>query len=105
MKLLLKLGCWGRQKDSFMMCSAIENTILDLSKNTELNVEVAEFLDKAYNLTTKPLYNNVHTALWRVQDDFGTIGKPLFKPDFYKQIEEFCVAHAKCGLYLKLELE
>lgn len=105
MRVELILGCWGREKDNFSSCSGTKNVILDITKNTEKNVLIAEFLDKVYGLFDKPLYSNVHTALWSLQDKFSEIGKPIFPVNLFKQIEEFCILHKKCGVYLRLNVQ
>lgn len=105
MKLFLVLGCWGKEEDDFIMCPSVSNKILDLSKSSERNREIIEFLDGTYRLCDKPLYNNVHTALFGVQDKFSNVGKPVFTKIQFYRLENFCQLHAKCGLYLRLELE
>lgn len=105
MRVELILGCWGREQDNFNCCSGTTNVILDITKNTERNVLIAEFLDKVYGLFDKPLYLNVHTALWSLQDKFSDVSNPVFSKKFFKQIEEFCVAHKKCGVYLRLNIK
>lgn len=102
MKAELILGCWGREKDGFINCPGVSNIILDITKNTNRNILIAELLDKTYNLFEKPLYSNIHTAIWRLQDQFSEVGNPLFENKFFKNIEEFCVEHKKCGIYLRL---
>jgi hypothetical protein len=102
MKVELVLGCWGREQDNFYSCSGASNVILDITKNTERNILIAEFLDKVYNIFEKPLYSNVHTALWKIQDQFSEVGRPVFNDKLFKHIEEFCITHKKCGVYLKL---
>ena len=105
MKVELILGCWGREQNNFSCCSGTSNVILDITKNTEKNVAIAEFLDKVYNLFDKPLYSNAHTAIWNIQDKFSTKGKPVFQDQFFKQMEEFCILHKKCGVYLRLNMQ
>ena len=103
MKMELILGCWGRENNNFSFCSSTSNVILDLTKNTERNRNIAEFLDKMYGLFDKPLYTNIHTAVWNIQDKFSFKSNVVFPEVFFKQIEEFCVVHKRCGLYLKIE--
>jgi len=105
MKIVLILGCWGRERDGFISCSGISNEILDLTKNSSINVKIKDYLDSNFRLFDRPLYNNVHTAIWNVQDKFSEIGKPVIQKIKFKYMEEFCVDHARCGLYLRLELK
>lgn len=104
MKLLLILGCWGRKQKEFVCCPGVVNEILDLSKNSSLNIKIKNYLDTNFRMFDRPLYNNVHTAIWNVQDKFSEKGKPVIKEDMFRYIEEFCIDHAKCGLFLRLEL-
>jgi len=104
MKVILMLGCWGREDFGLKKCSGVENEILDITKNSERNVEMAQYLDSHYKLFDKPLYSNIHTAIFNLQDKFSIKGKPVFEEKFFKMIEEFCIMHRKCGLYLRLDL-
>ena len=104
MKIILTLGCWGREKDGFISCSGAENKILDLTNRTKKNIEIENMLDFTYKLFDKPLYNNIHTALWNIQEKFSDIEGQVFNKELFKLIEEFCIAHSKCGVFLKLEL-
>lgn len=105
MKITLNLGCRGRKYDNFTMCNGIINEILDITPQTQKNVELSDYLDKVYQLFDKPLNNNIHTALYNIQEKFSEKGKPIFNSERYKKLEEFCVLHAKCGLFLRLRLE
>ena len=105
MNIILEIGCWGRTEENFCTCSGVSNEILDLSKNTGRNVEIIDYLDKTYKLFDRPLYNNVHTAVWNIQEKFSEKINPVFKEALFKRIENFCLLHAKCGLYLRLKLE
>jgi hypothetical protein len=104
MRLILNLGCWGREDLGFTSCSAVVNPILDLTLNSKRNTDIADYLDKVYGLFDKPLYNNVHTALWNIQDKFSSKGDLVFNEKVFKLIEAFCIEHKKCGVYLKLDL-
>ncbi len=103
-KIILVFGCWGREEEGFYSCSGTKNTILDLSKQSDRNRAILDYLDSNFRMFDKPLYNNVHTAIWNVQDKFSEKGKPVFKDTIFKRMEEFCTIHAKCGLFLRLEL-
>lgn len=105
MKLYLILGCWGRDEEGFKSCSSIQNKILELTNQTERNREIIDFLDDNYKLIDKPLYSNVHTVLFSVQDTFSHKGKPVFDKVLFHKIEDFCQTHRKCGLFLRLSLE
>jgi hypothetical protein len=87
------------------MCRGAESEILDLTAGTETNIAMANHLDSVYHLFDKPLRNNVHTALYSLQDKFSQKGRPVFQEEHYRHLEEFCVMHAKCGLFLRLKLE
>ena len=103
MNILLILGCWGRtDENGFCSCKAIENVILDFSAKTFRNKEILDYLDTFYKLFDKPLYSNVHTALYNIQEKFGDKADVVFEINIYKKMEEFCILHSKCGLYLKL---
>lgn len=105
MKLYLILGCWGRKENDFISCSSVLNKILDLTAQTETNRKIIDFLDNNYRLCDKPLYSNIHTALFSIQNEFSQLNNPIFdKSKFYK-IEEFIQLHKKCGLYLRFSLE
>ena len=105
MKIILLLGCWGRTENGFTICKGISNKILDITKKEKTNIEIADFLDSSYHLFDRPLYNNVHTALFKIQENFSTKIRPLFDKKLYQLMEEFCIAHRKCGLYLRLDME
>jgi hypothetical protein len=105
MLIKLILGCWGRSHMDFIMCPSVMNEIIDLTKNNNVNIEIKNYLDNDFKLFDKPLYNNVHTCIWNIQNKFGEKGKPIFQEILFRYIEEFCINHSKCGLYLKLKLE
>src|SRR5574342_407722 len=102
MKLYLVLGCWGRG-DEFKFCGGVSNRILDLTLHSAVNTSITNTLDTTFKLFDRPLYNNVHTAIWSIQDKYSEAGKPVFHN--FKQLEEFCILHSKCGVFLKLELK
>lgn len=102
--VVLILGCWGRELDGLTICSGVSNRLLNIAPPTEKNKKIADILDGTYGLFDKPLYNNIHTALFSIQDKVSELNNPVFKPKYYKAIEEFCLHHRKCGLYLKLEI-
>jgi len=104
MRVTLILGCWGRADFGLKTCNGVENIILDITNNSERNISIAQYLDTHYKLFDKPLYNNVHTVIFNIQDKFSIKGKPVFDRNFFKVLEEFCVMHRKCGLYLRLDL-
>lgn len=104
MKLTLLLGCWGRTEERFCSCKGIENEILDLSRPLEVNLQICDYLD-TFKMFDKPLYTNIHTIIFNIQNNFSDVNKAIFKENVYKQIEEFCINHKKCGLYLRLELK
>ena len=104
MKLILNLGCWGRFHNKFCLCKGVENEIIDLTARSTRNIEIENMLDEVYNLFDKPLYNNIHTEIWNIQEKFSEVGNPVFDKKLFKEIEDFCILHSKCGLYLRLEL-
>jgi hypothetical protein len=104
MKIVLILGCWGREKEGFTSCPGIVNEILDLTKNGAREVKIKDYLDSHFKLFDRPLYNNVHTAIWNVQEKFSEKGNPVIPEIKFRYIEEFCIDHARCGLFLRLEL-
>lgn len=104
MNIVLVLGCWGRIDDNFCSCSSVKNNILDLSKNSARNIQIIDYLDKVYHLFDRPLYNNIHTALFNIQDKFSDVVDKVFPENMFKRMEDFCLTHYKCGLYLRLEL-
>lgn len=103
--IVLVLGCWGREEKGFCLCNSISNEILDLSKSSDRNSQILDILDARYKLFDRPLYKNIHTAIWNIQEKFSQVGDPVFTKEFFKCLEEFCIAHKKCGLYLRLELK
>ncbi len=105
MTFVLKLGCWGREIKDFTMCKGIENTILVLSNKTSINNDIINFLDNTYGLFDKPLYNNIHTAIFNIQNRFSDVKNSIFNEERFKIIEDFCIFHNKCGLYLRLDME
>jgi hypothetical protein len=105
MRICLVLGCWGRKHDNFQVCCGVENEILDLTDNSERNTAISKRLDDVYRLFDRPLYNNVHTAIFNLQDNFSQQGQPLFSKEFFIQLEGFCIMHTKCGLFLRLRLK
>jgi len=104
MKVTLMLGCWGRTDKGFSICNGVSNAILDLTLNSDRNVAISEYLDSNYGLFDRPLYNGVHSAIFNIQDKFSLKGKPVFGETVFRWMEEFCLMHAKCGLFLRLEL-
>jgi len=105
MRIILVLGCWGRKHGDIQMCCGVENEILDITEGTDLNRAIAKRLDDVYRLFDRPLYNNVHTVLFGLQESFSERGKPLFPHDLFGHFEAFCLMHAKCGLFLRLKLK
>jgi len=105
MKVCLVLGCWGRKHDDFQVCRGVENEVLDITDHTERNTAIAKHLDEVYHLYDRPLYTNVHTALFSLQENFSQRGKPVFPKEYFEHMEGFCVIHAKCGLFLRLRLK
>jgi hypothetical protein len=105
MLLKLILGCWGRENIGLIMCPSVENQILDLTKKTEQNILISDYLDNVYHLFDKPLKSNVHTAIYNIQQKFSTLSNDVFQKKYFLYLEEFCYVHTKCGLYLKLKLE
>lgn len=105
MKLYLVLGCWGRDHDGFAMCHGAQNRILDLTADTERNTAIKNHLDSHCHLYDRPLYKNVHTALYTLQGQFGERGRPVFSDGLFKMIEGFCLMHVKCGTFMRLEME
>ena len=105
MKLFLEMGCWGTEKNGLILCKGTGNKILDLTRRSKRNLAIEDYLDSHLKLFDRPLYNNIHTALFQLQDKFSEKGNPLFGKDYYALLEKFCVMHKSCGLYLKLVLE
>jgi len=105
MKIALILGCWGRDKEGFISCPGITNEILDLTKNSSRNVKIKDYLDSHFRIFDRPLYNNVHTAVYNVQEKFSEKGDPVISQIKFRYIEEFCANHNRCGLFLRLELK
>lgn len=104
MKITLVLGCWGRTIEGFSTCAGVSNAILDLTLNSGRNAAISEYLDSNYGLFDRPLYNGVHSAIFNIQEKFSERGKPVFSERVFRWMEEFCIMHSKCGLYLRLEL-
>ena len=91
------------QHTGIALCLGCENEILDLSNNTERNIAIADYLDSNYGLFDRPLYNNVHTAVFNIQEKFSKKGNPVFTKDRFSALERFCVMHVRCGLFLRLK--
>lgn len=70
-----------------------------------MSTAVADHLDSVYHLFDRPLYSNVHTALYSLQERLARDGRTVFPGEQYRRLETFCVMHAKCGLFLRLRLE
>jgi len=104
MKIILVLGCWGREYQEFKICGGVINEILNITKSSR-DRKITDYLDSNFKLFDKPLYNNVHTALWNIQDKFSVKGKPVFQNIVFKSMEEFCVLHSKCGMFLRLDIK
>jgi len=105
MKVCLVLGCWGRERNGIVICSGIENEILDVTVRSGRNLAIVDHLDKQYGMLDRPLYENVHTAIFGVKNKFDEVGKPVFSDAVFQAIEDFCVIHRKCGVYLRLDLK
>jgi len=105
MRLLLVLGCWGQKHGDVELCRGVENDILDLTAKTERNMAAVAMLDECYHLFDRPLYNNVHTAIYTLCERFNERINPLFTQERFGILERFCVMHAKCGLFLRLRTE
>jgi hypothetical protein len=86
------------------MCGGVENEILDLTGGSGMSTAIVDHLDNIYHLFDRPLYSNVHTALYSLQERLAKDGKTVFPDERYRLMEEFCVMHAKCGLFLRLKL-
>jgi hypothetical protein len=104
MKTMLILGCWGRTEEGFCTCNGVSNQILEVSIQSEQMRKVSNYLDTVLNLYDRPLYNNIHTALFNIQDKFSEKTRPIFRESVFRRMEDFCLMHAKCGAYLRLEL-
>jgi len=104
MNIVLYLGCWGRKDEGLVLCSGISNPILDITDATEMNAEIVNYLDKNLQMFDRPLYNNVHTAVFNIQSKFSMAGNPVFKDKYFKLLEQFCIQHKSCGLFLRLVL-
>jgi len=87
------------------MCPGIQNRILELTTQSERNTAISDHLDSHCHLYDKPLYTNVHTALYTLQNQFSRQGNPVFPKDLFKLMETFCLMHAKCGVFMRLEME
>lgn len=98
------MGCWGARRGSFVFCSGCESEILDLTAKSGRNMAIADFLESRYRLFDHPLHNNVHTALFSIQENFSSKGKPVFSKDLFAMMERFCIMHSRCGLFLRLKL-
>lgn len=92
----LEIGCFGLKKEDFIFCPSAKNIILDLSTNNDVNLKILDFLNEKYKLINKPLYVNVHSAVWNLNNKFEIFGLK------FKLIEEFCIKHKHCGVYLKV---
>ena len=99
----LILGCWGLENKDFIICPGVENEILDLSKDNEINIEIKNYLDSV-GLFDRPLFNNIHTVIFNMQNKFSYINNPVFTKDEFTNMEKFCIMHRKCGIFLKLTL-
>ena len=99
------LGCWGQELEGLVFCPSIKNVILDITEKTERNKIISDYLDSNFNLFDKPLYYNVHTAVYGLNGILDNQIEKLFSENLFKCIEGFCIVHAKCGLFLRLELK
>lgn len=104
MKIVLVLGCWGRKDNGFVSCKGVTNNILDLTKSSERNRSIKDYLDRCYQLFDKPLYNNVHTAIYNINEKFSTVVDKVFPDTLYQHMEAFCLDHKRCGTFLRLEI-
>ena len=91
MKIILVLGCWGRVEDDFTTCGSVSNQILNLTKDSSRNADISTYLDSNFKLFDKPIYSNIHTAIWNIQEKFSIRGKPVFDERVFRRMEEFCV--------------
>lgn len=105
MRVYLVLGCWGREEKEIVMCTGIENQILDISLKSERNLKIVDHLDNVYGMIDRPLYNNVHTAIFSIENAFGETGNLVFQKEKFEVIEDFCILHKKCGIYLRLDMK
>ena len=105
MKVCLYVGCWGLEHAGITLCPGCENEVMDLSDQTERNIAIADYLDSNYGLIDRPLYNNVHTAVFNIQEKFSKKGSPIFTKDRFAALERFCVMHVRCGLFLRLKIK
>ena len=104
MNIYLILGCWGHEENQFTLCPSIENKILDLSKKTQINLDILNFLN-SYKLFDQILRSNVHTLIYNLQTKFSTKINKVFDNDYYKLLENFCIQHKRCGVYARLLIE
>lgn len=105
MKVILILGCWGRAEDGITACCGIENEVLDITSDSKMNVAITEYLDTNFNIFDRPIYNNIHTAVWNIQERFSDKKGAVFPKRMFERMEEFCSMHVKCGLFLRLEIQ
>lgn len=99
----LVLGCNGHtDKDGFVYCAGVYNTILSLKNlNIEDYKSVVALLDNACGLFDQPMFNynkctNTISMLYR---DYNVIDN-----DLLLKLQGFFKSHKQCGLYLLLLL-
>jgi hypothetical protein len=105
MRVCLCLGCWGTRASGMILCPGCENEILDLTARTGRNIAIAEHLDSIHGLFDRPLYANVHTAVFSIPEKFSEKGNPVFADGMFAAVERFCVMHVRCGLFLRLRIK
>lgn len=101
--LHLVLGCFGRQDDGFVSCSATENTILRLNDQIHNYNEVMDYLDNC-RLFDRPTFefNSVRHIVNYLQERFDQVHKKLWSENKFKTYQSFVINHRNCGVYLRL---
>ena len=103
MKVVILLGCEGRQDNGFVFCRGAENIILDLEKhqNSENYPKLIDYVKNTVKLLDGPCckYNVVSNTLYKFYE-FG------YTNDIqYKYIVSFINLHKACGIILKARIK
>lgn len=104
-KTYLVLGCYGRAENNFVLCSSVQNRILELNESLVNYNSIMDYLD-IMKLFDRPLLdqNAIRHLVFNLQDRFDQKIKRLWTDHEFHLIERFMHMHKPCGIYAQLIL-
>ena len=106
-KIPLVLGCFGRRDHCFIICSCIENRILDINSSIEHYNEIMAYFDSC-RLFDRPMFEMqaIRHLIFNMRERFDQLisNKRLWSETEFTLYQKFLIDHRLCGLYVKLVL-